>query len=270
MQASTFLTRVERLPLGKLWSFAIRQAWAALFGGLMLGAIIATSYVDLPYLSQYDWLFLIAITIQIGMLLLRLEKPYEVIVIVLFHLVGLGMELFKTSSSIGSWQYPGDAIFRVGAVPLFSGFMYAAVGSYIARSWRVMHLRFTHRPKTWAAALLALAIYINFFSHHFTVDIRLALFAAVLALYGRVWVSYAVNGKVRRMPLVVAFLLITFFIWIAENIGTITSVWLYPTQVMYWQPVSIQKFGSWFLLMVISFIMVDTLHHIRAKQAPQK
>jgi len=31
--------------------------------------------------------------------------------------------------------------------------------------------------------------------------------------------------------------------------------------------VGIHKFGSWLLLMVISFIMVDLLYYIRAKRA---
>ena len=132
------IQRVRRLPGGPLLAFAIRQAWAALFGGLMLLGIIVTSYVDLPWLSQYDWLFVWAIIIQLFMLVVKLEKPHEVLTILLFHLVGLGMELFKTSGTIGSWTYPGEAFWRLGNVPLFSGFMYAAVGSYLARSWRVM------------------------------------------------------------------------------------------------------------------------------------
>lgn len=48
-------------------------------------------------------------------------------VIALFHLVAMGMEIFKTHPSIGSWQYPEE--FRIGImnVPLFAGFMYSAV-----------------------------------------------------------------------------------------------------------------------------------------------
>ena len=37
------------------------------------------------------------------------------------------MEVFKTEA--GSWTYPEDNLLRIGGVPLFSGFMYAAVGS---------------------------------------------------------------------------------------------------------------------------------------------
>ncbi|MBX4190778.1 DUF817 domain-containing protein [Candidatus Saccharibacteria bacterium] len=259
-----FLNKIRSLPGGAFWAFTIRQGWAALFGELMLVAIILTKYVDLPLLARYDWLFLFAILIQAFMLLSRLEKPHEVITIVLFHLVGLGMELFKTSNQIGSWSYPGDAFFKLGNVPLFSGFMYAAVGSYIARAWRILDLSFTRYPSRKLTILLAIAIYINFFTHHYIYDFRYVLFVIVAILFGRVRVNYSIAKKVRHMPLVVGFCLIAIFIWLAENIATYTHVWLYPAQVQRWQPIGIGKIGSWLLLMIISFIMVDILYYIRA------
>lgn len=258
-----FLTQIERLPFGGLLSFGLKQAWAALFGGMMLAAIIFTTYVNLPWFSQYDWLFAFAIAIQLFMLATKLERPHEVIVIILFHLVGLGMELFKTSDQIGSWAYPGQAFFMIGNVPLFSGFMYAAVGSYIARSWRIMHLQFSHYPNRLLTFLLAVAIYVNFFTHHFFFDLRYILFAAVIILYRQTWVTYTINKTPRRLPLLVAFVLIALFIWLAENIGTYTQVWLYPNQLVSWEWVGIEKIGSWLLLMIISFIMVDLLHHFK-------
>jgi len=259
------ILRVRRLPGGALWAFGIKQAWAALFGGLMLGAIILTEYVELPWLARYDWLFLFAIFIQLFMLITRLEKPHEVITIVLFHLVGLSMELFKTSSGIGSWSYPDEAFFKLGNVPLFSGFMYAAVGSYIARSWRIMNLSFSHYPPRRYTVVLAIAIYINFFTHHYIFDFRILLFVALFWLYRRVWVSYTLNEHRHRMPMIVAFFLIALFIWLAENIATYMNVWLYPSQLNGWHIVDTQKIGSWMLLMVISFIMVDMLYFIRSK-----
>jgi uncharacterized membrane protein YoaT (DUF817 family) len=260
-----FLAKVRRLPGGGLWAFGIRQAWAALFGELLLVGIIFTKYVDLPGLERYDWLFLFAILVQLFMLISRLEKPHEILTIFIFHLVGLGMELFKTSSSIGSWHYPASAFFQIGDVPLFSGFMYAAVGSYIARSWRVLNLTFKPYPNRIYTSLLGLAIYINFFSHHFFYDFRYILFLIVAFLFGKTWVSYSINTKVRRMPLVVGFMLIALFIWLAENIATYTGVWLYPYQVENWRPVGIEKIGSWLLLMIISFIMVDILYYVRQR-----
>lgn len=256
---------IKRLPGAGLWLFLIRQAWAALFGGLLLIAILVTQYVDLPWLARYDWLFFIAIAIQVFMLVTKLEKPHEVITICLFHLVGLGMEVFKTSADIGSWSYPSEAFFRVENVPLFSGFMYAAVGSYMARSWRVLHLTFSRYPPRILTFFLALSIYVNFFTHHYFYDFRYMLFVAVVLLFGRVFVTYTVYEKTRRMPLLVGFGLIAFIIWLAENVSTYTDVWLYPYQLEQWQPVGLEKFGSWFLLMIISFIMVDLLYAMRRK-----
>jgi uncharacterized membrane protein YoaT (DUF817 family) len=259
-----FARKLQGLPGGAIWLFLAHQAWAALFGGFLLIAIVVTQYVELPWLSRYDWLFLIAIAIQLFMLITKLEKPHEIITILLFHLVGLGMEVFKTSAQIGSWSYPGEAIFRLENVPLFSGFMYAAVGSYIARAWRVLRLTFTHYPPRFLTVFLAVAIYGNFFTHHYIYDLRYVLFLAVALLFGRVFVSYTIYEKTRRMPLIVGFGLIALVIWAAENISTYTSIWLYPNQVDHWEMVGVEKLGSWFLLMIISFIMIDLLYHIRS------
>lgn len=231
----------------------------------MLGAIIATKYIELPLLSRYDWLFVIAVLTQTGMLLFRLERVHEAATIVLFHLVGLGMELFKTSGAIGSWHYPEDSVIRLGSVPLFSGFMYAAVGSYIARSWRVMKLSYTGYPSRRATIVLACLIYINFFTHHYFFDLRYVLFALTFWLYRKTVVSYVLNSATHRMPMLVAFFLIALFIWVAENIGTYTSAWLYPGQEEQWHLVSLHKLGSWMLLMIISFIMVEVMLYIRTR-----
>src|SRR3546814_3488698 len=87
----------------------------------------------------------------------RLETPKEALVILIFHFVGTVMELFKTAA--GSWQYPEASVLHIGAVPLFSGFMYAAVGSYIARVWRIFDFRYSGYPPIWTSYALAAAIY---------------------------------------------------------------------------------------------------------------
>lgn len=260
------LKRLRKLPFASFWIFGLKQAWCAVFGGLMLGAVIFTKYIELPYLPRYDWLFIFAILIQAFLLLTKLEKPHEVITIVLFHLVGLGMEIFKTSSSVGSWSYPGEAFFHVANVPLFSGFMYAAVGSYIARSWRVFHLKFSNYPDRTATIFLAIAIYANFFAHHYIYDFRYLLFAVSFGLYWKTKVFFTNNEQIRHMPLLFGLFLISFFIWIGENIGTYTKAWLYPSQAQQWHVVSLHKLGAWFLLMMISFIMIEVMHHIRTRK----
>jgi len=118
--------------------FGLKQDWACLFGGAMVGLLIATSlwYPRNAPLARYDFLFLAALVIQIAMLTFRLETFEEAKVILIFHTVGTLMELFKTA--VGSWIYPEAAIFRIAGVPLFSGFMYEVrspgPGSIRARS----------------------------------------------------------------------------------------------------------------------------------------
>ncbi|MGB6229767.1 MAG: DUF817 domain-containing protein [Litorimonas sp.] len=237
-------------------SFGVKQAWACLFGGLMLALLLVTFlfYPEDATLARYDFITLSAITIQIGMLALRLETWEEAKVIFVFHLVGTVMELFKTH--VGSWVYPEPAMLKIMGVPLFTGFMYACVGSYIARVWRLFDFRFVRFPPLWAQALLALAIYVNFFTHHFVTDIRLVLFAVAAVLYGPCIIRFRPDRDNRWMPLLLGLLLVALFIWFAENIATFARAWTYPGQEAGWQMVSWGKFGSWFLLMIISFVLV--------------
>ena len=140
-----------------------------------------------------------AMAIQAAMLALKLESWEEARVILVFHVVGTIMELFKTSA--GSWIYPEPSLLRIGEVPLFSGFMYAAVGSYIARVWRIFHFCFEGQPSALVAAALAACIYINFFAHHWLPDIRIGLFAATAVLFWRTSVRFTTYRTQRVMPL---------------------------------------------------------------------
>jgi uncharacterized membrane protein YoaT (DUF817 family) len=252
--------------------FGLKQAWACLFAGLMLALLITTSYwyPKSAALSRYDFLTLAAIAIQAGMLAFRLETPEEARVIAVFHVVGTVMEVFKTA--VGSWIYPEAAVLRIGGVPLFTGFMYAAVGSYMARAWRLFDFRFERHPPLWALGLLSAAIYVNFFTHHYMTDVRVGLFAAAILLLGPATIHYKVWKVHRRMPLLLAALLAAIFIWLAENIGTYTSSWLYPSQRAGWKMVSPAKYGSWFLLMILSYTLVASLnrHLLRPPLKEQK
>lgn len=244
--------------------FGLKQGWACLFGGLLLGLIIVTRYAwpDALPITRYDFLFLAAISIQLAMLVFKLETWREAKVILIFHVVGTIMELFKTS--VGSWTYPDAAFFQLGAVPLFSGFMYAAIGSYMARINRIFDIRLSNYPPLWATLVLAVAIYLNFFSHHFIYDFRYVLFAVSGLLFWRSGLHYRVHRFWHRMPLLIGFGLVTLFIWIAENIGTFTRTWLYPSQSETWTLVGYEKFGAWFLLMIISVVLVTLIHPPRA------
>src|SRR6266576_1924635 len=81
--------------------------------------------------------------------------------------------------------------------------------------------------------------------------------------FGPTWVYFRPYRKSRRMPLLLGFALIALFIWAAENIGTFTTVWLYPHQAQAWELVRLGKYGSWFLLMIISFILVSVVNRPR-------
>lgn len=262
---------LDQLPSSGFWGaivefvvFGIKQAWACLFGAAMLAMIMLTRYY-FPFeetLTRYDFLFLYALAIQLVLLFGKLETFEEAKVIIIFHVVGTAMEIFKTH--VGSWTYPEDAFFRLGGVPLFSGFMYAAIGSYLARISRIFDLRYSHYPPMWATIILCIAIYVNFFSHHFFWDIRYLLFGAVLLLYLRCNVHFRVFRFRHKMPLIIGFFLIAIFIWVAENIGTWSRAWLYPGQENGWHMVSFAKLGSWYLLMIISFVLVTLVHKPQA------
>ncbi|HQT52667.1 MAG TPA: DUF817 domain-containing protein [Phenylobacterium sp.] len=240
--------------------FGLKQAWACLYGGAMVALLIASHFwwpADAA-LARYDFLLIAALTLQVLLLATKLERWDEALVIAVFHVVGTVMEIFKTSH--GSWIYPEASVLRIGEVPLFSGFMYAAIGSYIARAWRLFEIRFSKYPPLWGPWLLAVLSYINFFSHHYIVDIRWGLFLLSVLLFGRASFQFRPDRKARTMPMLLGFLLVAVFIWFAENIGTFTATWTYPQQAAEWRPVGLAKLGSWYLLMMLSFVLVSLVH----------
>ncbi|NWL12517.1 DUF817 domain-containing protein [Paenarthrobacter nitroguajacolicus] len=271
--AHRYLDRPRVGPLrGRLTEFVVfglKQAWACVFGAALLAVIIAARlwYPDNAGLARNDFLTIAAVVIQVLMISFKLETLRELRVILLFHVVGTVMELFKTD--VGSWAYEAEGVLRIGAVPLFSGFMYAAVGSYMVRVFRLFDLRFDRYPRRWITALVAGAIYVNFFSHHYIFDARWVLLAAVVLVYGRCVMHFRVFRRRFRMPILVSFLLVALFIWFAENIGTWSRAWLYPNQLEGWQAVSIDKLLAWFLLMIISVVLVAWVYKPEPLEATQ-
>lgn len=249
--------------------FGLKQAWACLFAAVMLVLLLATYalYPKGAALTRYDFLVLAAFGVQIAMLWLKLETLEEAKVILAFHVVGTVMEIFKTS--VGLWIYPEPSLLRIGGVPLFTGFLYAAVGSYIARCWRLFDFRFRQHPPLWALALLALGIYANFFAHHYVTDGRGVLFALTAALFWRTTIDFKIWRVHRQMPLLLGFALVALFIWFAENIDTFTAAWVYPHQRHGWAMVGVAKLGSWFLLMIISYTLVAALNGIEPAVTPR-
>jgi uncharacterized membrane protein YoaT (DUF817 family) len=252
--------------------FGLKQAWACLFGALMLALILGTHLFwpahaaqDRIYLARYDFLVIAAIIVQALLLATKLERWEEAAVIFIFHAVGTVMEIFKTAH--GAWIYPEPSFLRIGGAPLFSGFMYGCIGSYIARIWRLFEIRFISYPPLWTTWTLAILSYINFFSHHYLPDIRIALFGFSGLIFWRTWIVFTPDLKPRSMPMILGLALVSLFIWFAENLGTFASAWVYPSQRHGWRPVPIEKLGAWYLLMLLSYVLVTLVHRPAAYAA---
>jgi uncharacterized membrane protein YoaT (DUF817 family) len=245
--------------------FGIKEARACLFAGLFFAAIFIVPRDGLLGIARYDVLLIIAIAIQAWMVWTKLETVDELKAITLFHILGFALEVFKTSSGIQSWVYPDFAYTKLFGVPLFSGFMYAAVGSYIIQAWRLFALRVVHHPPYWMAGIIALLIYANFFTHHYIGDYRWYIAACALGLYARSSVIFRPFDRDRKMPLLLSFVLIGFFVWIAENISTFFGIWMYPNQLGAWSAVHVGKWSSWTLLIVMTFTIVTNLKHIKER-----
>jgi uncharacterized membrane protein YoaT (DUF817 family) len=246
----------------------LKQGWACLFGGLLLLALLLTDalWSEAWPVARYDALLVLAVALQAAFLRLGLETWEEARVILLFHLTGTAMELFKVHA--GSWAYPEPALLKAFGVPLFSGFMYAAVGSYMARVIRTFEMTFAPYPPFWATVALAGAIYVNFFAHHWLPDVRVALFAATLLLFGRTRVWFRVDRDWRWMPLPLAALLASIALFVAENVGTMTGTWLYSGQVQ-GEMVRWSKLGSWYLLLYVAFVTVTLVSRRALSRVPQ-
>ncbi|MDO4900334.1 DUF817 domain-containing protein [Actinomyces sp.] len=253
----------ERLPLSRLRLLPLRLAQfagiqlsccafsIAVFVGMAVSVVI-WNRVDLP-LARYDALLIYVLAIQIAFVVLKLETWRELAVICAFHLIGLALEVFKVH--VGSWTYPDAGVVRLGGVPIFSGFMYASVGSYICQAFRRFDLRICDFRR-WPVTALAVAAYANFYTHHFICDLRWAVaIGFVLALWGST-VHFTVGPDRYRMPTAVSFTLIGVFLWLAENLGTFLNAWRYPDQQAGWHLVHVGKLGSWALLVTLSFVLV--------------
>ena len=258
------LDGLRRFSLEFLY-FGIKEARACLFVVLFFAAVFSFPRNGVWGIPRYDALLITALAIQAWMLWAKLETLDELKAICLFHAIGFALEVFKTSSGIKSWAYPDFAYSKIFGVPLFSGFMYASVGSYVIQAWRLLDVRIRHHPPYWMAGLNAAAIYANFFTHHYIGDYRWYIAACTLGLYARSTVIFRPLDRERSMPLLLAFVLIGFFIWLAENISTFFGVWRYPNQIGAWAVVHLGKWSSWSLLVIMTFTIVANLKHIKSR-----
>lgn len=213
--------------------------------------------IHVPGVPRYDLLFGMCLGLQYLMVRAGFETVDELKAVCMFHVIGLGMELFKVR--MGSWSYPEAAYLKFAGVPLYSGFMYASVGSYVCQAWRRMDLRVTGWPGTYWAVGLAACVYANFFTLHLMMDLRWLLVVAALLVFRRTRVEYRIHDIRAQMPLGLSFLLIGFVLWLAENAATRLGAWRYPYQADGWCWVDGEKIGSWGLLVIVTVVVVAQL-----------
>lgn len=241
----------------ELLSFGVKELLACLFPAFIFLMLLISKVFPIPYLPRYDFLLIVCLLMQWLMYTYKLESGQELLVITLFHLLGLSLEIFKVYK--GSWSYGEMAYTKICDVPLYSGFMYASVGSYVCQAWRWFDLKVLHWPASWQAVMISAIIYLNFFTHHYMYDFRWVITFLLVLVFWKSKVLFTTNSQVRKMPLVISFLLIGFFIWVAENLATYLGAWKYASQHEGWKMVDFGKISSWFLLIVLSIVIVTQL-----------
>ncbi|MEU2157139.1 DUF817 domain-containing protein [Streptomyces sp. NPDC019396] len=240
-------------PARQLLIFTRLQTRCCAFAAALLSGVALSALLPQLPVARYDLLLGYGLLLTLIFRMSGWESGRDLAVIAVCHAIGLAFELVKVS--LGSWSYPEPAVFKVAGVPLYGGFLYAAVGSYVCRAWRLLDLELTgYRPR--ATAAVAAAVYANFFTHHWLPDFRWPLAVLLGCVTFGTWVSFRVGDARYRMPLALSFALIGLFLWLAENIATYLGAWSYPHQLHGWQPVGIDKFGAWSLLISVTVVLV--------------
>ncbi|MFP5371726.1 MAG: DUF817 family protein [Actinomycetes bacterium] len=207
-------------------------------------------FVSMP-IDPAEALLLWCLGVTLVLWLVRWEAGREVGEIFGFHVVGLALELYEVEQ--GSWSYPDTGVATIGDVPLSSGFMYAAVGSYVCQAWRRLDLRITGYRARSTASVAAL-VYLNFSAPTWWPTSGWPWRRRCSSSPGGP--KCTVGRSRQAMPLALSFVLIGFFLWIAENAATFLRAWQYPSQESVWTLVHAAKSGSWSLLVVVSIVLV--------------
>ncbi|WP_061297348.1 DUF817 domain-containing protein [Herbidospora cretacea] len=239
-----------RFLVAQLFRFAWAEVRACAFAGALFGGLAVSAVAPLP-VPRYDALLVYAVTLTVVFRVLRWET--ETGTIAGFHLVGLVFEIVKVR--LGSWSYPEEAYTKVLGVPLYSGFLYAAVGGYVCAAWRILALRVVNYRAV-PLTFVAVAVYVNFVTHHWWVDLRVPLAILLVIVTWGTTVHFTVGVHRHRMPLSLGFFLTGFFLWLAENIATYFGAWVYPHQREAWRLVHADKIGAWALLVSVTFVIV--------------
>ncbi|MDG1331412.1 MAG: DUF817 domain-containing protein [Crocinitomicaceae bacterium] len=263
IQALVVDSNQSRLTSGvtELVAFTYKNAISCIFPVFIFAMLAVSRMVDQSFIPRYDFLLIVCVLAQIVLFLTGIESKREVAVIFIFHGLGILLELYKVN--VGSWSYPEEAFTKFAGVPLYSGFMYSSVASYICRAWDNFDLKIVHWPHSVLAIAVGAIIYINFFTNAFMADLRWYIIPVLFIVFWRTKVEFNPNGIVRRMPMLLSFVLIGFFIWLAENIATFLGAWKYAYQHEGWKLVDASKLTSWSLLVIVSVIIVGQLKRLR-------
>jgi uncharacterized membrane protein YoaT (DUF817 family) len=248
-------------PIALIKEFLLKNLKACFFPFVIFSTLALSRLVIPDYLPSYDVLFIVCLFTQWWMIKKGIETIDELKVITLFHLMGLAMEIFKVNQ--GSWSYPETAFLKIAEVPIYSGFMYASVASYLCQSWRRFQIELNHMPSQALSLALATSIYFNFFTHHFIFDFRWILFGLFFVLFRNTKVVFVLGGTPYKLSLTITMALCGLLIWGAENLATYLGAWKYAYQHVGWKMVSFQKVNAWVLMSIVSFILVAQLKHVK-------
>ena len=241
------------------WDFIFKQLKSVIFGAVILFLIILTNFYNPTTLYRYDLLLILVICIQFIMYKFKLETKRELLAITVFHVLGVGMEIVKVNFH-NMWSYNEYAFAMIYGVPIFSGFMYASVGSYITQSTKNLNLCLINYPKKYLVYILAVLIYINFLINKNFIDFRILLIPFSLILFYKTYFTFELRNKVFKMHFLLSFLLISIFIWLAENVATYYGIWKYTSQNTDWNVVDPLIITSWYMLAVLSFIIANSFN----------
>lgn len=232
----------------------LRLGWdglyCAAFPLFLLGTLALTDVVRLEWIARYDLVLVLCVLFQVGMLALKIETPREFATIFAFHAMGVSLEIFKVNH--GGWAYPEEAWCKLAGVPMYSGFMYASVGSFLLAAFKRFEMRLVPSPPVPALAALVVLIYANFFTNTWLPDAKLPLLAVATWLLWRTWI----HTRGLSAPVLLLFPAMGGMLWLAECWGTAFGSWQYPRQAEGWTIVPPDKLLSWTTLTLVSFLLV--------------
>jgi uncharacterized membrane protein YoaT (DUF817 family) len=262
------LLRREQVDLGsvarRLFQFGRTLAVSAVFPCAIFGTLAATRHMSFGPFARYDVLFAAFVLLQLALILAKFEDWHDARIAISFHVVGLGLELYKVN--VGAWTYPEEAWTKIHNVPLYSGFMYGSVAAFLSQLWKRLQFSLTHWPAPYAVALLGMGIYLHYFASGYTAGMRSLLMLGTGWLFARSRLVYVNSGQRRSIPVLFVFSALGLFVWIAENLATYLGAWAYPYQLEHWQMVTLSKINAWFLLGIVSFILVAEQVRIRTRR----